>query len=130
MAGIFGKFGMHQLVCRLCETAPATSTRDRKTDLWPGIVYYGADAVRVVWSNGEDTVYDGVDGGQLYSRWSLDADLAAAVLVVDAIRLRQVITTPDNAKDEELDVYLEHVYAAVHARGSSPGLTNFQRCRS
>jgi hypothetical protein len=56
--------------------------RPRKTNLWGGIACCGADAVRVVWSNGEDTIYDGVDGGPLYSRCSLDADLAAAALVV------------------------------------------------
>jgi hypothetical protein len=116
MTAILGKFGLHQLVCRLCETTPATSKRPRKTNLWPGIAYYGADAVRVVWSNDEDTVYDGLDGGPLYSRWSLDADLAAAALVVDAIRCPQVITTPVNARDQELDEYLKHVYDAVHAR--------------
>ena len=116
MAAIFRKFGLHQLVCRLCETTPATSKRPRKTNLWPGIVYYGADAPRVVWSNGEDTVYDGIDDGPLYSLWSLDMDLAAAALVVDAIRRPQVLTTPVDARDQELDDYLKHVYAAVHAR--------------
>jgi hypothetical protein len=113
MAAIFRKFGVHQLVCRLCQTKPATSKRPRKTNLWGGIAYYGADAVRVVWSNGEDTVYDGIDAGPLYSRCSLDMDLAAAALVVNAIRCPQVITT---AGDQELDEYLKHVYDAVHAR--------------
>ena len=113
MAVKFGKFGVHQLVCRICESKPATARKRRETNLWPGIAYYGAEAVRVVWSDGDDTIYDGVDGGPLYSRWSLDEDLAAAALVVDAIRCPQVITSAD---DEELDDYLQHVYDAVHAR--------------
>lgn len=116
MAAILGKFGVHQLVCRLCETKPATGKRRRQTNLWGGIAHYGADDVRVVWSNGEDTIYDGLDAGPLYSRLSLDADLAAADLVVHAIRCPQVITTADDARDQELDEYLQHVYNAVHAR--------------
>ncbi len=109
-------FGVHNLVCRLCESKKATKKKDRETMLWPGIAYYGADAVRVVWSNGEDTVYDGVDDGPLYSRLSLAADLESAALVVHAIRCPQVITTPADARDPELDEYLKHVYDAVHAR--------------
>ena len=81
-----------------------------------GIAYFGADAVRVLWSNGDDIIYDGVDAGPLYSRLSLDADLDAAALVVHAIRCPQVITTADDARDQELDEYLKHVYDAVHAR--------------
>ncbi len=46
--------------------------------------------------------YDGLDGGPLYSRWSLDVDLAAAALVVDAIRCPQVITTLERMLTEHL----------------------------
>jgi hypothetical protein len=65
-----------------------------------------------VWKDGTDSIYDGVHSGPLYSRWSLDADLAAAELVVDAIRFPQIIASPDS----ELSVALQHVYDAVHAR--------------
>ncbi len=70
---------------------------------------------RVLWSNGDDIIYDGVDAGQLYSRLSLAADLDAAALVVHAICCPQVITTAVDARDQELDEHLKHVYDVVHA---------------
>ena len=88
-----------------------------------------------MWKDGTDSIYDGVHSGPLYSRWSLDADLAAAELVVDAIRFPQIIASPDS----ELSVALQHgMMRCMHARnsyrigcrGSSPVSAKFQRCRS
>ena len=74
-----------------CETKAATTHKRRQTQAWPGICYFGADAARVVWmedkdGKSSDTIYDGKDQGPLYSQESLDADLAAAELVIAAIR--------------------------------------------
>jgi hypothetical protein len=40
-----------------------------------------------MWSDETDSIYDGVDSGPFYSRSSLNADLAAADLVVRAPQL-------------------------------------------
>jgi len=113
----FGKFGVHQFVFKFCETKPATRFKPRETEAWPGICYYGADAARVIWSDETDIIYDGVDSGPFYSRSSLDADLAAADIVVRAIRCPQIIKSDTDADPtSELNVALQHVYAAVHAR--------------
>jgi hypothetical protein len=117
MAANFGKFGVHQFVLKFCETKPATRFKSRETAAWPGICYYGADAARVIWSDETDSIYDGEDSGPFYSRSSLDEDLAAADLVVRAIRCPQIITDPLDADlKSELNVALQHVYDAVHAR--------------
>lgn len=116
MAAKLTPFRIHQFVFKICEVEPATARRDAKTEAWPGIVYYGADAARVIWIDNTDDYYDGERGPQ-YSRESLDADLAAAQLVVDAIRTPQVIKSPD---DKEVSKALQHVYDAVHARTEPP----------
>jgi hypothetical protein len=61
-----------------------------------------------------DTIYDGKDAGPFYSRESLDADIAAADLILAAIRSPQVIASPKRPDDTELNEALRHVHAAVH----------------
>ena len=111
-------FRIRHFVFKICETKPATSKKPRQTQPWPGICYFGADAARVVWmedkGKSSDTIYDGVDQGPLYSRAALDADLAAADLVIAAIRSPQVIASPQRPDDTELNEALRHVHAAVH----------------
>jgi hypothetical protein len=63
-----------------------------------------------------DTIYDGKDQGPLYSQESLDADLAAAELVIAAIRSPEVITSAEL----ELNDALEHVRASLHLRTEPP----------
>jgi hypothetical protein len=113
-------FRIRHFVFKICETKPATSKTPRQTQPWPGICYFGADAARVVWMEAKgkssDTIYNGVDQGPLYSRESLDADLAAAELVIAAIRSPDVITSPDT----ELNDALKHVRAALHLRSKRP----------
>jgi hypothetical protein len=104
-----------------CETKPATSKKPRQTQPWPGIRYFGTDAARVVWmedkdGKSSDTIYDGKDQGPLYSQESLDADLAAAELVIAAIRSPEVITSAEL----ELNDALEHVRASLHLYTEPP----------
>jgi hypothetical protein len=114
MAAISVPFGIQHFVFRICETKPATARKPRETEPWTGFAHFGADAARVVWMNGTDTIYDGVDCGPLYSRASLDADIAAADLVLAAIRSPQVIESDDDDMMTELKDALKHVHAAVH----------------
>jgi hypothetical protein len=76
-----------------------------------GICHFGGEAGRVVWMDGSISIYDGVRDGPMYSRVALDADLAAADLVIAAIRHPQAIASPDPG----LNSALQHVHAAVHA---------------
>jgi hypothetical protein len=115
---------IRHFVFRICETNPATSKKPRQTEPWPGICYFGADAARVVWmedkdGKSSDTIYDGVDQGPLYSRAALDTDLAAADLVIAAIRSPEVITSPLDT-ELELNDALKHVHASLHLRTEPP----------
>ncbi len=115
---------IRHFVFKICETNPATSKKPRQTEPWPGICYFGADAARVVWmedkdGKSSDTIYDGVDQGPLYSRATLAADLAAADLVIAAIRSPEVITSPLDT-ELELNDALKHVRASLHLRTEPP----------
>ncbi len=83
-----------------------------------GIAYFGpnVDAARVVWMDGTDTIYDGVEARPFYSRESLDDDIAAADLIVATIRSPEVIATVDS----ELIDALKHVRAAKHLNSDAP----------
>ena len=102
----------------VCETKPATGRKPRETQPSPGIAYFGpdVDAARVVWMDGTDTIYDGVEAGPFYSRESLDVDIAAADLIVAAIRSPEVIASDDS----ELNDALKHVRAAMHLHTELP----------
>jgi hypothetical protein len=115
---------IRHFVFKICETNPATSKKPRQTEPWPGICYFGADAARVVWmedkdGKSSDTIYDGVDQGPLYSRAALDTDLAAADLVIAAIRSPEVIMSPLDT-ELELNDALKHVRASIHLRTEPP----------
>jgi hypothetical protein len=117
-------FRIRHFVFKICETKPATSKKPRQTQPWPGICHFGADAARVVWmedkyGNQSDTIYDGVDQGPLYSRAALDADIAAADLVIAAIRSPEVITSGQDT-EFELNDALKHVHASLHLRTETP----------
>jgi len=105
----YTSFLIHQFVFKFCETSPATARRPAQISPWPGICYYGGDAARVIWMDDTDTIYDGEDG-PAYSRQALDADLAAAELVIAAIRSNQAI----ESADADMNAALQHVHAAVH----------------
>jgi hypothetical protein len=114
MAAIPLRSGIIHFVFKICETKKATRRKARQTEPSPGICYFGADAARVVWMDETDTVYDGQDAGPFYSREWLDADIAAADLVLAAIHSPQVMTSPKRPDDTELNEALRHVHAAVH----------------
>jgi hypothetical protein len=117
-------------VFKICETKPATDHKARKTQAWPGICFYGSDAGRVVWMEGPnghaaDTYYDGKEAGPLYSRESLDDDIAAADLVIAAIRSPEVVKVVASAGTvrgdvAELNDALKHVHAAMHLHTELP----------
>jgi len=113
---------IHHFVFKICETKPATDHKSRETKPWPGICFYVADAARVVWMEGPngqlaDTYYDGVEAGPLYSRESLDDDIAAADLIIaTAIGSPGVIASDDS----ELNDALMHVRAAIHLTTEAP----------
>jgi hypothetical protein len=121
MAAIPLRSGIIHFVFKICETKNATRRKSRQTEPSPGICYFhiDADAARVVWMDETDTIYDGKDAGPFYSRESLDADIAAADLVLAAIRSPQVIASPKRPDDKELNEALRHVHAAVHL-GTEP----------
>jgi hypothetical protein len=114
MAAIPLRSGIIHFVFKICETKKATRRTSRQTEPSPGICCFGADAARVVWMDETDTIYDGKDAGPFYSRESLDADIAAADLILAAIRSPQVIASPKRPDDTELNEALRHVHAAVH----------------
>jgi hypothetical protein len=123
---------IRHFVFKICETKAATSHKRRQTQAWPGICYFGADAARVVWGQMEgedgqpsDTYYDGVEGGPLYSRASLDADLDAADLVIAAIRspeVVEIVASADTVRGDEAELNdaLKHVRAAMHLHTEPP----------
>ena len=113
---------IRHFVFKICETKAATPRRRRETQPWPGICYFGADAARVVWMDGKDTYYDGKEAGPLYSRASLDADLAAAELVIAAIHSPEVVASDDTVRVDlhELNDALKHVHAAMHLDTETP----------
>jgi hypothetical protein len=119
---------IRHFVFKICETKAATPRKRRETQPWPGICYFGADAARVVWMEGKDgqppsdTYYDGVEAGLLYSRASLNADLAAAELVIAAIHSPEVVASDDTVRVDvhELNDALKHVHAAMHLQTETP----------
>ena len=77
-----------------------------ETLCWPGICYWGSPPA-MFWMHGDTTPYD---GKPCYTLSDLTTDLAAGERMVEAIRTKQLFTSPD----ELLNRALEHVYAAVH----------------
>ena len=116
MAAIPLRSGIIHFVFKICETKKATQRKSRQTEPSPGICYFGADAARVVWMDGSDTIYDGVEAGPFYSWESLDVDIAAADLIIAAIRSPEVIASDDS----ELNDALKHVRAARHLNSEAP----------
>ena len=77
-----------------------------ETLCWPGICYWGSPPA-MFWMHGDTTPYD---GKPCYTLSDLTTDLAAGERMVEAIRTKQLFTSPDKL----LNRALEHVYAAVH----------------